>query len=113
MNIPKRQHTDPVFKNLRIMMIEDIIKFELCKLAYCVKEKLLPTPILELFNSDKKTHQYNTRYKNVPNISMHKGNAYNKSFLCKSLSNFNTLNHQLKNAKDKISFVNTYKNTLF
>ena len=55
MNIPKKTtHTDPVFINIRIMMIEYIIKFESCKIAYCVKEKLLPTPILKLFNSDIK-----------------------------------------------------------
>ena len=56
MNIPKRQHTDPVFKKLRIMKIEDLIKFELCKLAYQVKENLLPKPILDLFNVNKKLH---------------------------------------------------------
>ena len=55
MNIPKRQHTDPVFKKLRIMKIEDLIKFELCKLAYQVKENLLPKPILDLFNVNKNT----------------------------------------------------------
>ena len=54
MNIPKRQHTDPVFKKLRIMKIEDLIKFELCKLAYQIKENLLPKPILDLFNVNKK-----------------------------------------------------------
>ena len=54
MNIPKRQHTEPVFKKLRIMNIEDLIKFELCKPAYQVKENLLPKPILDLFNVNKK-----------------------------------------------------------
>ena len=55
MNIQKRQHTDPVFKKLRIRKIEDLIKFELCKLAYQVKENLLPKPILDLFNLNKNT----------------------------------------------------------
>ena len=113
MNIPKWHHTDPVFKKLRIIKIEDLIKFELCKLAYQVKENLLPKPILDLFNVSKKTHWYNTRFKNVPNKYWHKSNAYNKSFLCKSLSNFNTLNQLLKSASDKLSFVNIYKHILF
>ena len=95
-------------QKLRIMKIEDLIKLELCKLAYQMKENLLPKPILDLFNVNKKLHQYNTTFKNVPNIYRHKSNAYNKS-LCKSLSNFNTLNQQLKNARDKFSFVNIYK----
>ena len=91
------------------MKIKDLIRFELCKLAYQVKENLLPKPILDLFNVNKKIHWYNTRFKNAPNIYRHKSNAYNKSFLCKSLSNFNTLNQQLKNVKDIFNFVNIYK----
>ena len=69
MNCPQRQHTDPLFKVLRIMTIDEIIKFKLCKLAYCLKENIMPSPILELFNAiGKKTHWYSTRYKNLPNI---------------------------------------------
>ena len=32
------------------MSIDEINKFELCKLAYGVKHKLLPVPIIAMFN---------------------------------------------------------------
>ena len=51
------------------MKISKINRYELCKLAYRVKEKLLPKALLEMFDAQgKKTHKYSTRYKNLPNI---------------------------------------------
>ena len=44
-------HTDPMFKSLKIMKFEEIENFELCKLLFCVKEKLLPAPILNMFHT--------------------------------------------------------------
>ena len=47
-----------------IMSIDEINKFELCKLAYGVKHKLLPVPIIAMFNeAGGKTHRYPTRQK--------------------------------------------------
>ena len=58
-----------MFNTLKIMKFDEIEKFELCKLLFCVKEKLIPAPIYNMFNTlGEKTHGYNTRYKNVPNI---------------------------------------------
>ena len=55
------------------MKFTELRKFELCKLAYSVKERLSSVLIVELFNScGKKTHHYSTRYKNLPNIKKHK-----------------------------------------
>ena len=40
-------------------MTNEINKFELCKLAYGVKHKLLPVPIIAMFNeAGGKTHRY-------------------------------------------------------
>ena len=38
-------------KSLKIMKFEEIEHFELCKLLFCVKEKLVPTPILNMFHT--------------------------------------------------------------
>ena len=42
MNKPRNYHTDPLFKELKIMKIKDLEHFESSKLTYCVKENLLP-----------------------------------------------------------------------
>ena len=63
------------------MKINEIQHFKLSKLLFCVKEKLLPTPITKMFHAlGRKTHGYNTRYKNLPNIKKHNSTDYNKSF---------------------------------
>ena len=42
MNKPRNYHTDPLFKELKIMKIKELEHFESSKLAYCIKENLLP-----------------------------------------------------------------------
>ena len=66
-NTPRNTHMDPLYKSLRIMKFNEIRKFELCKLAYSLKEKLLLKPILEMFHNNKRTiHQYPMRHKKIP-----------------------------------------------
>ena len=96
------------------MNFTELKKFELCKLAYNVKEKQSPDPIIELFNSSgKKTHRYFTRYKNLPNIKKHKSCEYNNSFLCKSISYLKELSLNTVNLKTKKEFILKYKNHIF
>ena len=38
------------------MKIKEISKYELCKLTYKVKEKLLPQALLEMFEAQGKKH---------------------------------------------------------
>ena len=112
MNKPRNYHTDPLFKELKIMKIKEMEQFESSKLAYCIKENLLPKPILEMFRTfGKKNHHYNTRNKNLPNIRKHKSDSYNKSFLCKSLHNFSMLKKEIQMSKTKKEFVDHYKKT--
>ena len=80
-NSKKTSHTDPQFKALKIMKIKEITKYELCKLAFKVKEKLLPHALLDIFDTHgRKTHKYPTRNKNLPNIMKHTSTDFNKSF---------------------------------
>ena len=114
MNKPKNHHTDPLFKELKIMKIKELEHFESSKLAFCIKEKLLPRPIIKMFHTyGRKNHPYNTRNKDLPNIKKHKSNSYNRSFLCKSLHNFSTLKKKLQLSKSKNEFVDSYKKHLF
>ena len=53
---PRNSPIEPFYKLLRIMKFTKLRKFELCKLAYSVKERLSLEPIIELFNSCGKKH---------------------------------------------------------
>ena len=68
--MPKHSNAEPIFKRQCIIRLPDLIKNELCKLGYKVTNKLLPKPLVELFEQQggKKTHKYETRNKNTPNI---------------------------------------------
>ena len=63
----KRSNADPIFKRQGIIRLPDLIKNELCKLGYKVTNKLLPKPLVGLFEQQggKKTHKYETRNKNT------------------------------------------------
>ena len=96
------------------MKFDDIVRLEQCKLAYKIKNRLMPSPILELFNTlGKKTHRYNTRQKHLPNIKRHKSELYNKSFLCKSIAYYNTISNNIRNTPNLKEFTNMYKKSLF
>ena len=114
LNKPKMTPSDPLFKSLKIMKFNEIKKFELCKLAHKLKENELPKPLMDLFNNPgKKTHRYQTRFKQLPNIKKHTGTDYNNSFLCKSLTYFNELDLTLRRSKNKHEFSQKYKTHLF
>ena len=113
-NKPKTYPTGNLFKSLRIMRFSEIIEYELCKLGFNLKEKLLPEPLINLFEScSKKTHLYLTRNKTLPNIRKHKSREYNNSFLCKSLIYINKLNYKIKNSRNKDEFMKNYKQQIF
>ena len=67
-----------------------MIQLELCKFGAKIANKTIPEPLRLLMEArgGKKTHKYNARKKNVPNIQKHVSIQYNSSFLCRSLVEF-------------------------
>ena len=82
-------------------------------MGYCVTHKLLPKPILRLFNrrGGQKTHRYKTRNKNMPNIQLHQQATFNNSFLCKSISSYSILPATVRSKQTLKSFTNQLKYT--
>ena len=98
------------FNQLKIIRLPDLIVFHQQKLGYLVSHKLLPTPILGLFNrrGGKKTHRYETRNKNTPNIQTHQEPSYN-SFLCKAITEYNKLSVSIRTSKTTRMFTGKLK----
>ena len=92
---------ESAFNQLKIIRLPDLIRFHQQKLGYLVSNKLLPTPIVGLFNrrGGKKTHCYETRSKNTPNIQAHQEPIYNHSFLCKAITEYNKLSISIKTSE--------------
>ena len=96
--------TSPIFKELMLLKLDDIIELELCKFAYQLTHKLLPTPIENLFATNFGTNAYTTRHSNCPHIAKHTSSIFNKSFLCKSISLWTSLPQSIKNSTSLKSF---------
>ena len=42
-------HTDPIFRNNKLLKLNDIIKFHMCKFGYKLDRKIHPHPLLNIF----------------------------------------------------------------
>ena len=54
-NVGYRDHTTPLFKNLKVLKFEDIVKHKVCMLLFKAKRGLLPRNIQCLFTLNTKT----------------------------------------------------------
>ena len=90
-----------VYKELQLVTFEDMIRTELIKLGFKIKNKILPNPLIMAFEQDggKKNHPSNTRNKSLPNIQKHTTNIYNTSFMCKALTEHSKALAMLKQKK--------------
>ena len=100
--------------NSRILSLEQMIHVSLCQLGYKLSHKLLPAPLQNIFDASggKKVHRYPTRGRSTPNIQQHKGNQFNKSFLCQSIKHYSQLTGTLKNEPTLTRFTKNVKKYL-
>ena len=59
-------HTDPLFKKLNLLKVDDIYKITAIKFYYKFKNGLLPTSFNNIFTYEYTTHTYETRQRNCP-----------------------------------------------
>ena len=109
--IPRQTCANPAFKKMGIIRLRNLIDNELCKLGYKLSNKIIPKPLISLFqqNGGIKTHKYETRHKNLPNIQKHTTPLFNQSFLCKSISLFSRMTSTEKSLKTIHSFSGSLK----
>ena len=102
------------FERLKILKLDELITLNLCKLGQKISFNNLPKPIIQIFNFDggKNQHTYPTRNQNVPNIQKHDTLLFNRSFLCKSLTEFSQLPMYLKMEKNHNKFLKQCKQHL-
>ena len=113
---------EPTVKNFhekRILRLNDLIKLENCKLVFNCLHGNNPSKVTEAITTDinkkslKKTHQYNTRFKQTPNHPRAQINLYNKSFLCNSIRDFDTLPAVMQQIRMLPLFVSNCKSLLY
>ena len=92
--------------HLGVICFPDLIKQEQYKLGYKISRKILPEPLIALFDKKggKKCHRYPTRNKHIPNIQRHTTTQMNSSYLCQSLNHFMQLPGTTKQCLSLSSF---------
>ena len=56
-----REHTSPIFKSLKVLKLEDIIKFSILKLIYFDFNDQLPLQVKNIFIKNESVNPYKTR----------------------------------------------------
>ena len=92
-------HTDPLFQELNIIKIHDLIDLEILKLMYKVYANKTAQPIINLFSSGNTWHNYHTRHCKDPQFHQRRHNiTLSKSFLCKGPTLWTHISSNLKNS---------------
>ena len=100
-------HTDLIFRNNKLLKLNDIIKFHMCKFGYNLDHKIHPHPLLNMCTKNPKGLSGNrqvTHHINIPIISKHSSKLYNSRYLCKSISNWTKLPQSAKSSPSIFSF---------
>ena len=100
-------HTDPMFRNNKLLKLNNIIKFHMCKFGYKLDRKIHPCPLLNIFTKNPEGLSRNrevTHHMNIPIKSKHSSKLCNSSYLCKSISDWTKLPQSVKSSPSIFSF---------
>ena len=113
-NVKYNAHTDPLFKELQILSVSEIINLETSKLMYNVFKNNVPEPISDMFEASTNRHSYMTRYRNDPQFYQKPTvSAILKSFLYKGPDLWHNLDLNLKESSSLKCFTRNYKRLMF
>ena len=114
----REKHVQNIYTKYNLLRIKDILTLENCKLVHRLEHHEIPRQIETLFKTNQqgkslmKRHNYNTRQKNLPNITRSHCKVYSTSYLCSSIRDYQKLNHDLTKIESQKKFIYLLKNTL-
>ena len=98
-----------------ILSVRQLVELENCKFGYKIVNNILPDVIANCTLTDSrgsslvKTHRYNTRGKNIPNVPKVSCSKYLKSVLCMGPKSYSLLDLCIKSCNSLGSFVKHVK----
>ena len=106
-------HTDPLFKELKIMKFNNIYLFHIGKIMYQFKINTLPQSLNRMFILNSQIHSYNTRSSNCFHIPKCRTNIRKFSISYQGPKFFNSLSTVIQSANSLASFLIKLKTALF
>ena len=104
-----RDHTNPLFKNLKILKLNDLIKLRSAIFMYKANKNTLPTNLQSMFKENTVNKNYNFRNKQE---YFHKYVRTKQKQMCLSVLGiklWNSLDNEIKKSKTIYSFKSKYK----
>ena len=94
----KRQfdHITPVLKELRWLPVTSFLKYTLKVLSFKCVKGLAPRYLCHRFKTRDCIHDHNTRYKKNLKIPAYKSSSGQCTFLCRIMSFWNSLPHEIR-----------------
>ena len=97
-------HTDPLFKNLKILNLESIYKLQIGKFMYQCRSGLLPYSVNNMFSVTHQVHFYGTRRSEFFHLPYCRTNIRKFSISFQGPKFFNSLSSEIRNATSTASF---------
>ena len=101
-----RDHCMPLMRRQKILTIYDLLKLENCKLIFKIENNLSPVTVCNLFTRYSHTHSTRGINFSIPKHRLHKLNC---SFLCKSVTDWQSIPATIKNSDKLKNFVKKLK----
>ena len=92
-------HTDPLFKNLSILKVQDIFTLQCAKFFFRFSNKKLPVYFNDFFQRNNDIHDHNTRNSNALHLFQYR-NQTSRNFIRFNIPNL--INNLPGNVKEKI-----------
>ena len=111
-NASYNAHTDPLFKKLNLLKINDMINLEILKFVHKFIYGKLPKSLMLTYKLNSETHTHNTRSKNYPKQPNAKFALLRNSFVGKGPSLWQNMENNLKEIVPLKGFTKKLKHNL-
>ena len=114
LNAGYRDHTAPLFANLKILQLNDLYYFNLGKFMYKYMNNALPPCFNTCFFLTSDVHSYNTRSTSRKNLFVryNRTSLYRNSLVQRGITYWNNLNDPLKASLTLLNFAKKRKTQL-
>lgn len=101
--------TEPIFKSLNILPIEDMLILQTCSFMYKFSQNTLPSRLRDIFTKNLQTHSHNTRRRYDPHITTRRTSLAGNTIKHNGPKLWNKLTQDIKRAKTLHSFKKSVK----
>ena len=105
-------HSDPIFKELKLLKLSDIRQLELGKRMFSLNHSLLPSKFNNYFSLNKQVHSYATRFANDFHVPFCRTNLRKFSVSFQGPTYYNSKENDIKESNSRHLFKTKLKKKL-